>query len=52
MPTMQVWLDWSVWSRLSGLFVCIMAGAAAYFIVLQLVGLRLRSLWQHRHDED
>jgi len=52
MPTMQVWLDWSVWSRVSALFVCIMAGAAAYFIALQLVGLRLKSLWQHRHDED
>ena len=51
-PVMPVWLDWSVWSRVSALFVCIMAGAAAYFIALQLVGLRLRSLWQHRHDED
>jgi putative peptidoglycan lipid II flippase len=51
-PGMQVWLDWSAWSRISGLFVSITAGAAAYFIVLQLVGLRLRSLWKIRHDED
>jgi putative peptidoglycan lipid II flippase len=51
-PGMQVWLDWSVWLRISGLFVSITAGAAAYFIVLQLVGLRLRSLWKIRHDED
>jgi putative peptidoglycan lipid II flippase len=51
-PAMPVWLDWSVWSRVSGLFVWIMAGASAYFIALSLVGLRLRSLWQHPHAED
>jgi hypothetical protein len=33
------------------LFVWIMAGAAAYFIALQLVGLRLASLWQQRHNQ-
>jgi len=49
-PTMTVWLDWSVWSRISGLFIWILAGAVAYFIALHLVGLRLRSLWQQRHD--
>jgi hypothetical protein len=51
-PGMPVWLDWSVWSRASWLFVWIVAGAAAYFIALQLVGLRLASLWQLRHDGD
>jgi putative peptidoglycan lipid II flippase len=51
-PGMPVWLDWTVWSRVSWLFVWIMAGAAAYFIALQLVGLRLRSLWQLQHDDD
>ena len=49
-PAMPVWLDWSVWSRVSGLFIWIMAGTGAYFIALHLVGLRLRSLWQHPHD--
>lgn len=49
-PGMPVWLDWSVWSRVSGLFIWVMAGAAAYFIVLHLAGLRLGSLWQHPHD--
>jgi putative peptidoglycan lipid II flippase len=49
-PDMPVWLDWGVWSRVSWLFVWIMAGAAAYFITLQLAGLRLASLWQQRHD--
>jgi len=48
---MPVWLDWSVWSRVLWLFVWIMAGAAAYFIALQLVGLRLASLWQQRHNQ-
>jgi len=48
---MQVWLDWSVWSRVFWLFVWIMAGAATYFIILQLLGLRLASLWQQRHNQ-
>jgi len=52
MPAMPVWLDWSVWSRVSGLLVWVMAGAGTYFIALYLVGLRLRSLWRHPHDED
>jgi len=50
-PAIPVWLDWSVWSRVSGLFIWILAGAGAYFIALHLVGLRLMSLWQRRHDE-
>jgi putative peptidoglycan lipid II flippase len=51
-PALQVWLDWSVWSRVSGLFLWIMAGAAAYFIALHLAGLRLMDLWQQRRDGD
>jgi putative peptidoglycan lipid II flippase len=51
-PATQVWLDWSVWSRVFGLFVWILAGAGAYFIALHLAGLRLMSLWQRRHDGD
>jgi len=50
-PVMPVWLDWSVWSRVSGLFIWVIAGAAAYFIALHLAGLRLRSLWRPPHDE-
>lgn len=49
-PAMPVWLDWSVWSRVSGLFIWIVVGAGAYFIALRLVGLRLRTLWQRPHD--
>ena len=49
-PAMPVWLDWSVWSRVSGLFIWVIAGAAAYFIALHLAGLRLGSLWRHPHD--
>jgi putative peptidoglycan lipid II flippase len=50
-PALPVWLDWSVWSRVGGLFVWILAGAGAYFIALHLAGLRLMSLWQRRYDD-
>jgi putative peptidoglycan lipid II flippase len=49
-PAMPVWLDWSVWSRVTGLLLWVLVGAGAYFSALYLVGLRLRSLWQHPHD--
>ena len=51
-PAMPVWLDWSVWSRVSGLFIWIVVGAGAYFIALHLVGLRLGSLWRRPHDAE
>jgi putative peptidoglycan lipid II flippase len=49
-PAMPVWLDWSVWSRVSGLFAWIMVGAGAYFIALYLAGLRPGGLWKRPHD--
>ena len=51
-PAMPVWLDWSVWSRVSGLFIWIVVGAGAYFIALHLAGLRLGSLWRRPHDAE
>ena len=48
MPATQTWLDWSVWSRMSGLMIWVTAGAAIYFIVLHLCGLRIKALWQYR----
>ena len=51
-PAMPVWLDWSVWSRVSGLFIWVVVGAGAYFIALHLAGLRLGSLWRRPHDAE
>jgi putative peptidoglycan lipid II flippase len=51
MPSLQVWLEGSVWSRVTSLLVWVMAGAAVYFIVLHLCGLRIRTLLQQRQDE-
>ena len=51
MPAVQVWLEWSVWSRVSGLLLWVMAGAGSYFIALLLCGLRIKDLLQQRHDE-
>ena len=48
MPATQIWLDWSVWSRMSGLLIWVTAGAVTYFIALHLCGLRIKSLWQYR----
>ena len=48
MPATQTWLDWSVWSRMSGLLIWVVAGAVIYFIALRLCGLRIKSLWQYR----
>ena len=48
MPATQTWLDWTVWSRMSGLMVWVTAGAAIYFIALHLCGLRIKALWQYR----
>jgi putative peptidoglycan lipid II flippase len=51
MPSLQVWLEWSAWSRVTGLLVWVMAGAGVYFIALHLCGLRIKALLQQRHDE-
>jgi len=51
MPALQVWLEWSAWSRVSGLLVWVLAGAASYFIALHLCGLRIKTLLQQHHDE-
>jgi len=50
MPSLQVWLEWSAWSRVSGLLVWVMAGAGSYFVALHLFGLRIRDLLQQRQD--
>jgi hypothetical protein len=52
MPSPGVWLEWSVWSRVAGLLEWVLAGAAAYFLVLYLGGLRIRTLLPQHHDED
>lgn len=51
MPALQAWLEWSAWSRVSGLLVWVLAGAASYFIALRLCGLRIKTLLQQHHDE-
>jgi putative peptidoglycan lipid II flippase len=51
MPALQVWLEWSVGSRVTGLLVWVMAGTVVYFMALYLGGLRIRTLIQQRHDE-
>ncbi|MEN8206701.1 MAG: murein biosynthesis integral membrane protein MurJ [Pseudomonadota bacterium] len=51
MPSLQAWLGWSVWSRVAGLLLWVMAGAGSYFIALRLCGLRVKALLQQRHDE-
>ena len=51
MPPLQIWLEWSAWSRVGGLLLWVLAGAASYFIALQLCGLRIKTLLQQRHDE-
>jgi putative peptidoglycan lipid II flippase len=48
MPATQTWLDWTVWSRVSGLMVWVTAGAVTYLIALYLSGLRIKALWQYR----
>ncbi len=51
MPSLQVWLDWSIWSRVSGLLVWVLAGAGSYFIALHLSGLHIKTLLQQRQDD-
>jgi putative peptidoglycan lipid II flippase len=51
MPSLPVWLEWSAWSRVGGLLEWVVAGAASYFIALQLCGLHIKTLLQHRQDE-
>jgi putative peptidoglycan lipid II flippase len=50
-PSLPVWLEGSVWSRVTSLLVWVIAGAAVYFMVLHLCGLRIRTLLQQRHDD-
>jgi len=50
MSPLQDWLEWSVWSRVAGLLLWVMAGAGSYFIALSLCGLRFKALLQQRHD--
>jgi len=51
MPSLQAWLEWSVWSRVAGLLEWVLAGTVAYFLVLYLGGLRIRTLMQQRPHE-
>jgi len=51
MPALQVWLAWPVGSRVTGLLVWVMVGAAVYFLLLHLGGLRVRTLMQQVHGE-
>ena len=49
MSPLQDWLEWSVWSRVTGLLLWVAAGAGSYFIALLLSGLKFRTLLQQRH---
>ena len=46
---LQDWLEWSVWSRVTGLLLWVMVGAGSYFMVLLLAGLKFKALLQQRH---
>ena len=50
MSPLQDWLEWSVWSRVTGLLLWVVAGAGSYFIALLLSGLQIKALLQQRHD--
>ena len=50
MPSLQAWLEWSAWSRVTGLLVWVLAGVASYFIALRVCGLRIKTLLQQRQD--
>ena len=50
MPSLQAWLEWSAWSRVTGLLVWVLAGVVSYFIALRLCGLRIKTLLQQRQD--
>ncbi len=43
-PPIEVWLDWSVWTRIGNLLLFILAGGSAYFIALFLSGVKLKPL--------
>jgi len=49
MSPLQDWLEWSVWSRVTGLLLWVAAGAGSYFIALLLSGLKFKTLLQQRH---
>jgi putative peptidoglycan lipid II flippase len=50
MPSLQAWLEWSAWSRVTGLLVSVLAGVVSYLIALRLGGLRIKTLLQQRQD--
>jgi len=50
MPSLQSWLEWSAWSRVTALLVSVLAGVVSYFIALRLGGLRIKTLLQQRQD--
>lgn len=43
-PAIATWTDWNVWFRFGNLLGLISAAAVVYFIVLALVGIKLKSL--------
>jgi putative peptidoglycan lipid II flippase len=46
---LQDWLEWSVWSRVTGLLLWVTAGAGSYFLALLLGGLQFKALLQQRY---
>ncbi len=45
-PALTDWLAWSAGQRIVQLLLWVLAGVAAYFIVLRLSGLRLVAVWR------
>lgn len=45
-PALTDWLAWSAGRRIVQLLLWVLAGVAAYFIVLRLSGLRLVAVWR------
>ncbi len=45
---LQNWFAWSGWQRSMQLLLWVAAGAALYFVVLLLCGVKFRQLWQQK----
>lgn len=45
---LQAWFGWNGWQRAMQLLFWITAGGVVYFVVLLLVGVKFRALWQQK----
>jgi putative peptidoglycan lipid II flippase len=45
------WIEQSVWQRILRLSILVPLGAVSYFLILYVLGLRVKSLWLEREAE-